>query len=113
MVEERGEPRVVLVRADVPLPRQPLHSLREVPVGEDVRQAEGGEVHAGELREVDALGVVALGAEVEQDAELLDPEEKVVLLLILAAVSIILASNISSDWGCFSLNNMAMLNIAH
>ena len=67
------------MRADVALPRQALHALREVPVGEDVRQAEGGEVHAGELRQVDALGVVALGAEVEQDADLLDPEGKVVL----------------------------------
>ena len=75
VVKQRCEPRVVLCLAHRPLPRQALHALGEVPVGEDVGQAKGGEVHPGELWEVDALGVVAVGAEVEQDPEFLDPEE--------------------------------------
>ena len=49
MVKQRCEPRVVLCLAHRPLPRQALHALGEVPVGEDVGQAKGGEVHPGEL----------------------------------------------------------------
>ena len=70
MVEQGGEPGVPPVVADGALPGQALHALGEVPVGEDVRQAEGGEVQLGELLQVDPLGGVAVGAEVEQHANL-------------------------------------------
>ena len=56
VVKQRGEPRVPGGRALVAqrgAPGQALDAGREVAVGEDVRQAEGGVVHTGELGQED------------------------------------------------------------
>ena len=74
MIEQGGEAGVPRPVADGGAPGEALDPGREVSVGEDVCEAEVREVHLGELREEDLLRVVALGAEVEQDAHLLRVE---------------------------------------
>ena len=81
VVYKCGETSVVGPFAHSSFPGQALDPGREVPIGEDVRQAKVGKVHSTELFEVDLLGLVAGSAKVEENPDFLHPEVDVAKLM--------------------------------